>query len=61
MSIIAAGLIALGAYLLYSWLDRRRESVREGLWQEEAGVGVYAELILYVLMILAGLSLVVTP
>ena len=60
MDIIGAGLVAVGAYLLYSWLDGRRRMMEQGMWHEQSWMEAYLELAVAVTMIVAGLALAIT-
>ena len=60
MDIIGAGLVAVGAYLLYTWLDGRRRMIEQGVWHEQSWTEAYLELAVSAMMILAGLALAIT-
>jgi len=55
---IGAGLLALGAYLVYSWTDERRRLIATGTWHEMSWTEAYLELAVSVAMLVAGAMLV---
>lgn len=56
---IGAGLLALGAYLLYGWSDERRKMIAASTWHEMGWMEAYLELAVSVAMIVAGAALVI--
>ncbi len=59
MNIIGAGLVAVGAYLLYSWSEERRRLMATGIWHELSWTGAYLELAVSIAVIIAGVTLVI--
>ena len=59
MNIIGAGLVAVGAYLLYSWSDERRRMMATGIWHTLSWTEAYLELAVSLAMIFAGAMLVI--
>ena len=59
ISAVGAGLLAFGAYLLYTWSDERRRLMGTGIWHELSWTEAYLELAVSVAMIVAGVMLVI--
>lgn len=58
MKVVGLGLIALGAFLIYSWFGTRRMMIREGTWEEQGGAGAYIWLAIHLGIVLLGVVLV---
>lgn len=59
MNIIGAGLVAVGAYLLYSWSEEHRRLTATGSWHELSWTEAYLELAVSIAMIVVGVALVI--
>ena len=57
MILKGTSLTGLGIFLLYIWFGTRRTMIDRGTWETEGGGGAYAWLVIYHLLIVAGVAI----